>query len=176
MTKQKVNAARVPNIQREVNGNTLVLTRDWQRSWGWLSLVIGAALLVFIVFAPSLLNDPSFDTSIFIPIILVIYGFMAALWFLNTTTLRVNDASLTLEEKPIPIFGKTFSSKEVEQLYIQQKRFRASVTYTVMVVTKNGHHSLITYLPTAEEAWYIEQEIEEFLGIQDAPVSGEYRS
>jgi hypothetical protein len=117
----KKSSASSPRIQREVLGDTLVLTRDWQRSWGWLSLGIGAALLVFVVVAPGLLNDPSFDTSIFIPIILVVYGFMAALWFLNTTTLRVNDATLTMEEKPIPIFGKTFSSKEVEQLYIQQK-------------------------------------------------------
>jgi hypothetical protein len=47
----------------------------------------------------------------------------------------------------------------------------------VRVVLKGGNHqTLISYLPTPEEAWVIEQEIEKHLGITDTPVSGEFRS
>ena len=101
-------------------------------------------------------------------------------WF-NRTHVTVGQGRLGVRHGPLPWPGnKDIDAHDVKQLYAKEKISRSrnstSVTYELRAVTKSGRNiKLVGGLESQEQAIFIEQKIEKYLRIEDAPVSGEIR-
>lgn len=99
--------------------------------------------------------------------------------FLNTTVIRVRYGELSIQSGPIPFPGNTtLRADEIEQLYAKERRAHSnngdSYRYEVHAVKRDGHQQLLLKgLNEVEQALFIEQQLEQFLGIKDRPVPGE---
>lgn len=99
--------------------------------------------------------------------------------FLNTTTITVNKRALTITHGPLPWPGnKEIQSHDLKQLYCKEhlsaSRRSSRFSYEVHAILRNGQQEkLLKGLEDAEQALYMEQEIERFLEIEDQPVRGE---
>lgn len=99
--------------------------------------------------------------------------------FLNSTIMTVNAEHIDIKHGPIPAMGnKTLTAVEVAQIYCKENvnrgRRSTSVTYEVAAIMQDQRReSLLTGLYNPEQALYIEQEVERFLGIEDLDVPGE---
>ncbi len=107
----------------------------------------------------------------------LLYGVLAG--FFNKTYFRMSYDSLSISHRPFPWAGqRTLTKGELKQLYstkvIHHGKHGDTVTYAVRVITRQGNTiELISGLLSSEEALFIEQEIEKYLKIEDAPVPGE---
>lgn len=99
--------------------------------------------------------------------------------FLNTTSIRVGRGSMNIRIGPIPWPGnKTLDTFDLEQFFctekIQHGKNGPNYSYEVHAVDKhNVQKSIVTGLGDANQALYLEQELERFLDIEDQPVAGE---
>lgn len=99
--------------------------------------------------------------------------------------ITVDPKLLTIEEVPSQISQRiSHSLRSTEQFYCtaRPRRLRPpwrtgtalAFTYEVWAITGEGKHlPLIRNLPTSDEAFFIEQEIERHLGLEDTVVKGE---
>jgi hypothetical protein len=105
-------------------------------------------------------------------------------WFtlaglLNTTTIRARRGLIEIASGPIPCGGNTtLTTDDLAQLYCKERvshsKNGTSCAYEVLAVTKaNVRKTLLKNLTEADQALFIEQELERFLGIEDRPVPGE---
>ena len=94
--------------------------------------------------------------------------------FLNRTRIRVSPMEIGVRHSPVPWAGnKTIPRNEVEQLFCEYRGGK-SPTYDVSVILSGGRRTkLVTGLETPDQALYVEQRLEDFLGIADRPVVGE---
>lgn len=103
--------------------------------------------------------------------------FALALW-MNHTNIFVSAAALEIQHKPLLWRGnKRIQSTDIKQLYCKEHISRSnnstSVSYAVHGVTHSGRNfKLLTGLDTSEQALYVEQEIERYLGIENTHVRG----
>ena len=99
----------------------------------------------------------------------------------NKTIISVTFNSITIKHSPFPYSGnRTVASKTLLQLYCKREdfwsRFHGSSLFTVHAITSGQENiKLLSGLENAEQALFIEQEIEKFLHIEDKPVKGEVR-
>ncbi len=99
--------------------------------------------------------------------------------FLNTTTITVVNGLLQIRHAPIPSPGnRQFKADSLRQLYTKRRvhhgKNGTSITYELRARTSDGQdEKLLGSLDNENQALFIEQEIEEFLGIQNRPVPGE---
>lgn len=99
-------------------------------------------------------------------------------WF-NRTHIVFSPRKLTIAHRPFPWIGSLeLNARTLKQLYSKERISRGrngtSVTYEVHAVTKDGRsRRILGGLENSEQALYIEQEIESYLGIEDRPVRGE---
>jgi hypothetical protein len=183
--KRKANALdSVPmpgGITVQDDGYQLEITRKW---FGCSTVGIGVFALIWngmiwFIFVPA--GFSSFGIFL-LPFIAVGIGFlyMTVAGFLNATTIRVDTSNLSIQHGPVPYPGKTLASQDIEQFYTKQRVHHnensTSYTYELHAVTFEGKkQKLIGGLSESDQAVYIEQEVERFLGIEDRPVRGEYR-
>lgn len=104
------------------------------------------------------------------------YGTLAS--HLNKTVITVNSSGLEVKSGPIPAPGnKRLEAMTLKQLYTKQIMSRSRVTsyhYQVRAInSENQDHIVVEGLTDPMQALYIEQEIEQSLGIKDRPVRGE---
>ena len=103
---------------------------------------------------------------------------------INTTYVTIDEKILSIEHRPLklPFYGDTeVSSKDVDQVFV--KKYESSRTndvpnyaYSVNAILKDKDEiQLLKGLKHADQAQYIEQEIEFFLKIDDKPVPGEWK-
>ena len=102
--------------------------------------------------------------------------------FVNRTRIKVGMGQLTVRHGPLPWPGNyTLNSVDVEQVFCQSK-FHSSkhggrFTYEVHVVLHDGtKQKLVTGLDDPDQAIFIEQQLEDYLRIEDRRVPGEYGS
>lgn len=160
-----------------------------ERKWASLS---GSFLIVFAViwngmiwgiFVPAMgFTGEIFFSLFLIPFILVgIYiAYMGLAMLLNTTKIRVDNTALDIRHEPLPFPSKHLPVNDIEQLFTRQRishnKNGTSVTYELFAIQHDAKEvSLLSNLEKAEFALFIEKEIENYLGIQDRPVLGEYR-
>lgn len=117
-----------------------------------------------------------------IPFVLVGLGvtYLMFSMLLNTSTLKVDSAEISLQHGPLPFPGKRTSIAEVRQLYCKEvftrSRSSTSTSYQVHVLTADNRDvTLVPGLTPSQRALFIEQEVEKFLRIVDTPVRGEYK-
>jgi hypothetical protein len=101
--------------------------------------------------------------------------------FINATLITVNPQTLDIKHGPIPAWGnKTLNPSDIAQIYckeiITRSRRSQTITYEVAAIMHDQRReTLLTGLYNAEQALYIEQEVERFLGIANEDVPGEMR-
>jgi len=107
----------------------------------------------------------------------VTYG--AALNLLERTTVEVDGGALSVTHGPLP-WGPspTVPVHEIEQIFVartvRQSKNGPSVSWELRAVTRKDRSLLLARgLAEPEQAWWLEQEIEEHLGLADRPVAGE---
>lgn len=178
------------NMSLNETDTTLTITRSW-RSLTTAFLLIFAVIwngMLWTIFVPTFTGisfeinrGPSFPFGLFIlPFIgagfYLIYRVAAEL--LNTTTITVTDHHLRITHAPIPARNSDLSADMIEQLYARVHVSRSSNgntsrTYSLNVLLRDGSKKkLIGGLSNEDQALYIEQEIERFLGIENIPVRG----
>ena len=111
----------------------------------------------------------------------VFITYSALTGWLNSTRIRVDQGRISVRHGPLPWLGnKTVDGSMLKQLYSKEvitSGRSTTVTYEVHVITAGGTDlKLVDRLETSEQALYIEQEIERYFRIEDAPVRGELAS
>lgn len=100
--------------------------------------------------------------------------------FLNTSLIRVDRLQLQVSHGPLPFPGVTLPRSQIRQLYCKEhvqrgKHGSRSHTYALYAVTHGGgQHKLTGNQQEPEAVWYLEQEIERFLNLEDQPMPQEY--
>jgi hypothetical protein len=100
--------------------------------------------------------------------------------YLNRTVLEVNEGRLTVRHRPLPWPGmRDVSVAELEQLYCEERvpRSRPGVmayNYKVCGLLQGDRRvTLMDNLRELDQALFVEQVVEKYLGIDDRPVGGE---
>ncbi|HBL15234.1 MAG: hypothetical protein A2X36_03165 [Elusimicrobia bacterium GWA2_69_24] len=107
--------------------------------------------------------------------------YTAVAGLLNRTFIRVNASELSVTHGPLPWPGKKVVRGDLDQLFCEEQvhhgKNGTTVTYTVSAVVRGGKRiPLAAGLDAPDQARFVEQEVERFLGIGDRPVTGELRS
>ena len=174
------------NYTMENFGVDLVITRRWM-NWKYV------AMLVFCVFWDGFLvvwytiafsKDGPLMMKLF-PVLHVAVGvfltYSTAAGFLNRTKITLNTGELRIKHYPLPWPGnKAVQRQEIEQLFCEEimhsNKNGTSYTYNLQAVkTGGGRMKLVSGMDKPEDALFLEQKIEGFLGITDRPVAGEMR-
>lgn len=98
---------------------------------------------------------------------------------LNTTTLKVNQKEFLVHHDPMPWPGEVkLPINALDQFYCTQKvnqgKDSTSVTYVLNAQLKDGQaRKLVDNLESPEIGWFLEQQLEKYLHIEDRPVGGE---
>jgi len=169
-----------------MEGSGLVLVRRWF-SWKYLFMlffcVFWDGFLVFWYTAAFKTNGPLM-VKLF-PLLHVAVGvgltYATLAGFLNRTKISLNSAELRIRHYPLPWPGnRLLQRQELDQLFCEEKlsssRNSVSYTYSLSAVLTGGKRvKLISGLDNPEDALFLEQKIEGYLGITDRPVAGEMR-
>ncbi len=169
------------------DGADLVITRRWF-SGSFVALLffclIWDGFLAFWYYGAFATNAPLL-TKLF-PVVHLAVGmglsYFTVAGFVNRTLLRVGVGQIQVRHVPLPWPGnKILLRDSVEQLFSEERISRSnngtSCTYRVSAVLRGGARTkLVSGLPSPDQAVFIEQQIESYLGIEDRPVPGEMRS
>lgn len=184
-TKLRAEVTMPPNIEVLKLSSQLDIDVKWQQDGYW-GLIVFAVIWNACVLpvAIGMIVSGNFTALIFLSLHLTVglglIYFIAAIK-LNTTYIAVNERSIEVKHRPLPTFIKNrqIDADEIEQLYcieyVQSKtNGMPNYAYHVMAITKHQKPvKLIPALSTAEQALYIEQEMERFLQIVDKAVPDE---
>jgi hypothetical protein len=166
-------------------GGGLRLTRSW---FTWAVIVMTLFCVAwdsFLVFwySMALAGNAPWIAIVFPVLHLALgvaltYGTLAM--YLNRTVLEVAQGRLTVRHGPLPWPGRRdLDAGDLEQLYCDEtasrgRRGSGSYSYNVWAVLKDGQRvKLLDTLPNREQALFVEQMVEDYLGIEDRPVHGE---
>ena len=174
-------------MQLHHHGSHMEITRKW---FGLQTVLLTGFAVFWDLFLLKWYDDVlQQDADIFFvlfPLLHVAVGigltyYVIASWF-NTTHITVNNLELGVAHRPLPWIGsKKILSGNLAQLYSKEKVSRTSkggrsVTYEVRANTKDGRNiKIVSGLENQEQALYIEQQIEQYLNIEDARVRGEFK-
>ncbi|HAM36277.1 MAG TPA: hypothetical protein DEB40_09455 [Elusimicrobia bacterium] len=110
----------------------------------------------------------------------VFLTYVTAAGFVNRTFVRAGTDRLSIRHLPLPWPGqREISRTEIEQLFCSEKIGRtrngsSTASYQVEALLRGGKRvKLVSGLDKPEQALFIEQKIESYLGIADRPVAGE---
>jgi hypothetical protein len=182
---EKINLGLPDKLKLLNHGAHLEIVRKW---FGTKTLFSALSLVFFGGFFYNFFyNENSaahFPILFLIPygaaVIANVYTTMTGL--LNSTHIIIGQGKLVVRHKPIPWLGnKNIDTSNFKQLYSIDKIHRSKngsyQTYEVHAITRDDLTiKLVTGLETSEQALYVEQEVEKFLGIEDIPVKGEIGS
>ncbi|MBU1068767.1 hypothetical protein KJ975_04280 [Myxococcota bacterium] len=101
--------------------------------------------------------------------------------FLNKTVIRLREGHLDITHGPIPwLGGQSLQAGDLEQFFCKENVIQDKngpyITYQVHAVQRNRTRVLLLKnLGSADQALYVEQEMERFLHLRDRPVEGELK-
>lgn len=166
----------------DIDGDTLTLTRSWFNSglFGYLFFgVFWNAMLLFMFFGDGELS------LVFLCLPHVWIGVWVAvqvvLGFVNSTKVQVNPTSLSIIHGPIPTFNnKSMPVTQIQQFYVMEKEHKhknsTSKTYEIFLRRSYGRDErVLKGIEIPQQALHLEQVLEDFLGIKDQPISGEFK-
>lgn len=181
--------AEVPmpgKFKLERAGSDFVIVWDWKTPAMWFLVLFCIFWDGFLLFWYSMAfgTDSPLIVKIF-PLIHVAVGlgltYFVVCMFVNRTFVGVAGGNLTVTHTPLPWPGnRVMPAADIEQLYCFERVHRGkngtSITYEVNAVDRGGRKvKLVGGLQEAEQALFLEQEIERALGIADRRVPGELR-
>lgn len=178
MTRETIDIALPKKMELHRKGSHIEIVLTW---FGWITVFqsvltvwLGAFLFKWYnILSANATGIVLFFTLFFVCIYMTYYAI--ASWF-NRTYIKIGQGKITVRHRPFPYFGnKTMNTLELKQLYakkgISSQDHRT--TYHVRAITNAGKDvKLVGYLETKEQALFIEQEIEQYIGIQDKHVEG----
>lgn len=100
--------------------------------------------------------------------------------YLNETRVTVGNGRLTVRHGPLPFWGnKEVATSDILQLFTRHNfttlRYNWGGHYELHAITgKNRREKLLSGWENPDYALFVEQEVENFLEIEDYPVRGEY--
>jgi hypothetical protein len=106
-------------------------------------------------------------------------GYTALTGLVNSTTLAVNQAGLSVRHGPLPWRGNVdFASSDLEQLFLTRRvsnsKNGSTVVFDLKAISAGKTVVLIKGVATENTARYLEHKVEAFLGIANQPVAGEH--
>jgi hypothetical protein len=181
--KEQMDLGLPDNMEMQKFDSYIQISRKW---FGWQAIFLVVFAIIWNAFLFSFYKDlgKNADTlTKLLPLIHVAAGigisYYAIASLFNVSTIFVSKDTLEISHKPIPWLGnKRLKSAELKQIYVKEKIKRnnnnTSVTYEVRAILLNGKSiKIISGLPNSEQALYVEQEIERYIGIEDVKVKGE---
>jgi hypothetical protein len=175
-----------PGIMLEDLGDGLRLTRRWFTCAAVFLTFFCIAWDGFLVFwySMALRPDAPWIMAVFPSLHLAVgvgLTYLTLALYLNRTRLEVANGRLSVSSGPLPWPGnRDLDLSEIEQLYCRESASRSndngsvSYSYSVSAVLKGGREvKLLSSLPNREQALFIEQIVEQYLGIEDRAVGGE---
>lgn len=161
----------------------LTITRRWVGLQSVFLLVFAASWDAMLVRTLTQFAVHGPTPILLLPLLHVIAGvvitYIALANLLNSTVITVTAEQLTIRHGPLPWAGNlAVASAELKQLYcsehLSQRKNDVQRRYGVeAILNDNTRRTLIKGLFDADQALFIEQEIEEHLGIVDVVVPGE---
>lgn len=159
------------------------ITRKWFGSQIVFLTAFAILWNVFLVNFYAGMDENTDILTMLFPLFHVVAGvcityYVIAGW-LNKSNIFLSKHTIEINHKPIPWFGNAkFKSTDLKQLYAKEKitnnRNGTKTTYEVHAILKNKKNiKLLSGLESSEQALFIEQEIENFLQIENTPVRGE---
>lgn len=159
-----------------------------QFRYSWFKIKYFISLFAAPIFAYFLVNSEyvvgSFN-QLTVSVILLIISSLIIVYYslaklINTTQIRVSHEGIAVSHGPI-LFSKNLILKreDVTQLYVTQHRvghryYLYATTFQINVILKNRHVITLTKgLHSSQQGRFIENQIEDFLGITDIHVEGE---
>jgi len=171
-------------IEIHFHNDYMHIARKW---FDWKIVLVAAFAVIwdFFIFGDflskneetELLLGKLFLMTHFVVGVGITYYALAGLF--NKTDIYVSREAIQIKHKPLPWLGnKRLIATELKQLYgkevIRSHNFGNRVVYEVHTLISNGQNiKLLGGLETSEQALYIEQEIEKYLGIENIPFRGE---
>ena len=183
-TRDSIELGLPDKVELHHRGSYIEIVRKW---FGWQIVFLTG----FAVFWNGLLfkwytsiPDEVDLMAVLFPLMHVAVGvgltyYVLAGWF-NRTHIFVNHGKIAVRHRPIPWFGnKEIAASNLQQLYAKEKVSHSNsgttVRYEVHAITHRGRDAkIVGGLESSEQALFIEQQIEKYLHIADAPVKGEY--
>ena len=178
LTNLRWSEMKLPTgVSVERSDEQLTLTRRWfHPNFIWLGLFSMVWLGVIFIgvadnWGPGIFCIP----HTWIGLALLYYTLTK---LVNATTISLTPNLLTIKHGPLPTWGnKTLDPTQIKQLFAKKevkRRRKPTITYEVRLVPNKGRNqALVSNLDTPEQALFLEEEIERYLGIRDKPVSGE---
>ncbi len=188
--RRRPRRAKVPlpsGFRLEDHGVGLRIVYRWWRPLFIFIAVFTVFWCGFLVFwyGMALATDAPILALVF-PLIHVAVGLGLAYYtiagFLNRTYIDVDGRQIAITHAPLPWPGsKTIPAHSIAQLYVIENRRRSRngehFSYDLRAIDKSGQRlKVLSTLPEPDQALYVEQAVEERLGIESRPVPGEYRS
>lgn len=178
-----------PGFRVRREGHRLLEVRwRWFQPTALFLLCFAVAWDVFLVgwYATALSGGPTDWVAVLFPVAHVAVGvaitYTALARLLNHTHITCTQGVLRVRHGPLPWWPQpTLPVRDLEQLYVERKvthhkNSGTTVRWNVLAVTRD--HTglpLVRGLDTLQQALWLEQEVEDVLGIRDRPVAGEYR-
>ena len=160
---------------------------NWRRAGNSFNLMFGLFWNIFLAVITTVMvavgNWPVL--LLLIPFYLVgIYMIYLSVGYLvNTTTIFVDRHFIAVEHRPINFLvqrDKYYTPEETDQLFVKEespgtKNGQQVLTYALFIRLKDGKEvRLIQNLHSADSARYLERQIEQYLGIENRRIAGEY--
>jgi len=175
-----------PGIAVDQADAELRITRRWNRG-------MGAAMLAFAVFWDGfLIFWYSMVATMHAPLLFAVFPLIhvaigVAITYsglanlLNATTVTVGHGTFTIAHGPIPWRAPTpFHTWELQQLYTKQHvshgKSSTTTTYSLDAVMQDGRSTtLVSGLENDEQGRFLEERLEQYIGIIDNKVIGEVK-
>ncbi len=194
MARTRLEIPCPPGITLEQADGTLRLRVPWLSPELWWRLLVGGVFGLFL--AGTVLNVVGSTALgrflgawmlIFTPFVLGILGgvYLVLMHVFNQTEIRVDAECLRTRSGPLPWApARQLAVGALDQLFCKADRrlslgsntYCQNMSYSLVARMHDGSQvSLLTGLVEPDYVWFVEQRIEEFLGIEDRHIRGEFR-
>ena len=145
---------------------------------GLLALGFDVISVIDLMAKPWTEGPLVFAAVLVFPLFALYLTYRALVAILNRTRITVASETLTISHSPIPTKGnRSLAASELSQLYCERvpEGRKTPETYSLIALTTaGGKIELFKGLEDAQQALYLEQVLENRLGIVDRPVDVEY--
>lgn len=153
-------------------GNELTLRRPWLRGKHWVMLMVFAGATATAVYFWATAGA---STWLVIGTLFVLsWDYNLACMFLNRTEITANRQGITVRHGPLPSlfgFNRNVQRDDLKQLYAA--KHGALFAVRAQRASQEAPLTLVAPLITAEQALFVEQQLERALGLADYAVEGE---
>jgi hypothetical protein len=145
----------------------------------WMALIAGALFIwlgIYLFATGGILVVPL--TSLFLGLLLV---YCALVGLYNKRTIQVDHDQVQVSYGPLPFEkSQALASNQLSQLYTHKmmtpSRYGDIGGFTLAAILTDGRHLPLVSDPSYERLHYLENQIEDWLGIKDLQVEGEVQA